>query len=90
MYQVIYSENALKDLKRLDRDSASRIITKIGFFAEQEDIHKFSKPLIGFGERYRFRTGDFRAIFSIDSKGKIQILMILNIKHRKEIYKHSD
>jgi len=43
--------------------------------------------LRGLGDgRFRFRIGDYRAIFAIDKSGKIQILMILNVKHRKEIY----
>ncbi|MFA4891037.1 MAG: type II toxin-antitoxin system RelE/ParE family toxin [Candidatus Gracilibacteria bacterium] len=87
MYKVIYSENSIKDLKRIDKSIAQRIVKKIAFFSSQKDIFAFSKPLIGLGDgKFRFRIGDYRAIFKIDKLGKIQILMILNIKHRKEIY----
>ena len=87
MHKTIYSQNAIKDLKKLEKQLAKRIIKKIDFFSKEKDIHKFSKPLKNFGpDKYRFRIGDYRAIFKIDKSGKIQILMILNIKHRKEIY----
>lgn len=87
MYKVIYSENSVKDLRRIDKSIAQRIVKKIHFFSKQKDIFDFSKPLKGFGEgRFRFRIGDYRAIFKINKSGKIQILMVLNIKHRKGIY----
>lgn len=88
MYEIIYSENSVKDLRKIDKPLAQRIIKKIFFFSKQKDIFKFSKPLKGFGEnRHRFRVGDYRIIFSVGSSGEIQILMILNVKHRKEVYR---
>jgi len=87
MYKVIYSENSIKDLRKIDKSLSKRILKKIDFFSKQKDIHKFSKALKEFGpNKFRFRIGDYRAIFKIDKTGKIQILMILNIKHRKDIY----
>lgn len=86
MYKVVYSENSVKDLRRIDKRVAKRIIKKIFFFSQQKTIEPFAKPLKGFVNRYRFRVGDYRAIFSIDKSGKIQILMILNVKHRREVY----
>ena len=87
MYKVIYSKNSVKDLRKLDRVVALRIVRKILFFSKQKDVFISAKPLIGLGEnKFRFRIGDYRAIFTVDRSGKIHILMILNIKHRKEIY----
>ncbi|PIZ76501.1 type II toxin-antitoxin system mRNA interferase toxin, RelE/StbE family [Candidatus Peregrinibacteria bacterium CG_4_10_14_0_2_um_filter_38_24] len=91
MYKIIYSENSVKDLRKIDKSIAQRIIKKILFFSEQKDIFKFSKPLKGFGNnKYRFRIGDYRVIFKVDGTGEVRILMILNIKHRKEIYNFSN
>ena len=87
MYKVIYSENALKELRRIEKKIAQRIIKKIKSFSQKENLNAFSKALKGFNEKYRFRIGDYRAIFKIDKSGEIQILMILNVKHRKDIYK---
>lgn len=86
MYSVIYSVDAQKDLNHLNEQLARRIIKKIAFYAQQKDIKPFSKALEGFKHRYRFRIGEYRAVFKIDSSGGIQILMILRIKNRKDIY----
>ena len=87
MYSVNYSENAIRDLKKLDLPIARRIAEKILFFSEQENPLAFAKPLRNLGAgRYRFRIGDYRAIFQNDSKRKLKILLILRIKHRKDIY----
>lgn len=87
MHKVIYSKNSINDLKKIERKIAQRIIKKIFFFSKQKDVLQYAKPLKHFGKnKYRFRIGDYRAIFKCDKSGRIQILMILNIKHRKEIY----
>lgn len=86
MYKLSYTEPALKDLLNLDKKHSKRITDKILFFSQQNDIKPFSKSLSGFEGRFRFRIGDYRAIFKIDKSGNIQIIMILNIKHRKDIY----
>lgn len=86
MYKVIYSENALKDLRKIERSTAQRIIKKIAFYSTQEDLKPHYKSLKGFEGKFRFRIGNYRAIFSIGKNGQVQILKILNIKHRKDIY----
>lgn len=87
MHKVIYSYHAREDLLGFERKIAQRIIKKILFFSLQQDPVSFAKKLTnpGLGQ-YRFRIGDYRALFDIDSRGKIQILMILRVKHRKDIY----
>lgn len=87
MHKVIYSKSSIKDLKKLDITLAQRIIKKVDFFACQNNPLDFAKSLKQFGDdKYRFRIGDYRVIFKIDANGTVKILMILNIKHRKEIY----
>ena len=86
MYSVVYTIDSKKDLKTLSEEVAQRIIKKIAFYAKQTELKAFCKPLQGFKNRFRFRIGTYRAIFRIDSSGEIQILMILRIKHRKDIY----
>lgn len=87
MYKVIYSEESIKDLHKLDKAVGRRIVEKIAFFSKQNDLSKFSKALKGFDGKYRFRVGDYRVIYKIGSSGEIQILMVLNVKHRKDVYK---
>ena len=87
MYQLYYSNKALKDLEDLEGNVADRITKKNYFFAQQNDVRPFCKKLEGFGEPiYRFRVGEYRVSFDLGSSGEIQILTILRIKNRKDIY----
>lgn len=87
MYQVIYTEHAANDLRVLDKKIAQRIIQKIYFFSQQKNPIVFAKKLKNSAlGQYRFRIGDYRALFDLDKRGNIRLLMILRIKHRKDVY----
>lgn len=85
---VRYSPAARKTLLRLDGLLAKRIIAKVDFFASAENplesAKSLSGPLAGF---YRYRVGDYRVIFAFDASGAVNILDILKIQHRKDIYR---
>ncbi|EKD93975.1 MAG: addiction module antitoxin [uncultured bacterium] len=87
-FQLRYSKKALGNLKKLQPKTARRILEKLDFFIQQKDPLGFAKkltnPLYG---TYRFRIGDYRVIFDTDKEGNIEILMVLAIKHRKEVYR---
>jgi mRNA interferase RelE/StbE len=87
-YILRYTEHAVDDLKILDKKFAQRIVTKLDWFVVQENPMKFSKKLQDFTYgSYRFRIGDYRVLFDLEeSTGKIIILMILRVKHRKDVY----
>lgn len=88
MYRVRYDIQAKLDLKKLEKHTAKRIFKKIQFYSEQQDPLQFASKLSGFGQnKHRFRVGEYRVIFSIDKDIEINILMILRIKHRKDIYR---
>ena len=87
MYKVIYSREAEKDIDKLDFGLRLRIIKKIDFYVQGKNPLIFAKRLVNnrIGS-YRFRVGDYRVIFDIESTGVIKIFLILRIKHRKDIY----
>lgn len=87
-YRVQYTKRAYKDLAALPTKVAKKILDKIKYFHQQKDPLSYAKKLkdARFGT-YRFRIGDYRAIFDIDRNGNITILLILTVKHRKDIYK---
>lgn len=62
-----------------------RILKKLQFYSLQENPLTFAEKLKDqrFGE-YRFRIGDYRILFDV----KKNILLILKVGHRKEIYKN--
>lgn len=91
LYQILYTETALEDLESLPRPIAQRIAKKVKWFSEQNNPLQFAKSLhdTKFGQ-YRFRVGDYRIIFDINPRTKnvITILVILRVKHRREVYRN--
>ncbi|MBI5222149.1 MAG: type II toxin-antitoxin system RelE/ParE family toxin [Candidatus Magasanikbacteria bacterium] len=85
--KLLYTRHALKDLSNLPLQISSRILGKLDFFVAQNNPLLFAKKLVDNKEgQYRFRVGDYRVIFDVDSSGNIFILIILTIKHRREAY----
>jgi mRNA interferase RelE/StbE len=87
-YKAAYTEKAQKDLAKLGKTIAKRILEKLSFFLEQKDPLAFAKKLQNTKDEYwRFRVGDYRMIFKLDQETNcLVILVILKIGHRKEIY----
>jgi mRNA interferase RelE/StbE len=88
-YKVLYTKKALKNLEKLPFEISRKITKKIRFFVASGNPLKSAKKLKN-TERssWRFRIGDYRAIFGTDeTTGNIVILIILKIAHRKKIYK---
>lgn len=69
------------------RQDSKRITEKLLWFAGREKVIGFSIKLQGQNNRYRFRIGKFRVIFSTELSGTTKTINILRIKHRKEIYR---
>lgn len=86
-YELFYTKKAWSDLQELNIADSRRIVTKLRYFAEQPNPMKYAKPLKGiYKGLFRFRIGDYRAIFSRDSKGALTLLTIIRIEHRKDAY----
>jgi len=81
-YNLIYTRNALRDIKRLDSVAKKRIGKKLKIFSS--DPLKYSTKLTAnaIGD-YRWRIGNYRIIFNINKKR----LEILRIRHRRDVYK---
>ena len=85
--EIEYTNKAVKALKKIEILQAGKIVKKINSYVNQDNfLIKAKKLKPPFDNLYRFRIGDYRAIFDIDKKGNITVLTILNIKHRKDIY----
>ena len=82
MYTVIYDEEALQNLERLEKKIRKRIFEKITSIKENP-FHYFER-LTGRSE-YKLRVGDYRVVADVDEKTKR--ISILFIDHRKNIYK---
>jgi mRNA interferase RelE/StbE len=82
MYSVIYDEEAIENLEKLDKKIRKRIFEKIT--STKENPVRYFERLTGRAE-YKSRVGDFRVIAEIDEKAKR--ITILFVDHRKNVYK---
>lgn len=84
--RIIYSEETLKSLKKLDRPVQKLIISymdKIALLEEPRARGKaLSASLRGF---WRYRVGDYRILCEIQDEKLI--ICVVDIDHRKNIYK---
>jgi mRNA interferase RelE/StbE len=81
-YEVRWTESSLKQLGKLDKSVAKRIVDKMEFISEDPFAHV--QKLSGLG-LYRLRVGDYRVIMSIE-RGKM-IVFVLEVGHRSVIYR---
>lgn len=90
VYKKFLSRNAQRNLDRLDPVESKRIVEKLNWILSLENPLEQAKKLINTEQEfYRFRIGDYRAVFKINKvTGQLTILMIIKIAHRKEAYKN--
>lgn len=87
MYRVEFTEKALKALKKLDRYTALLITAWIRKNLEGcANPRQHGNGLLGDKSgQWRYRVGDYRILAEI--KDDKIIILILNVGHRREIYK---
>tara|TARA_Y100000310_G_C20132313_1_gene556413 strand:- start:157 stop:405 length:249 start_codon:yes stop_codon:yes gene_type:complete len=82
MYRITLDKLAKRDLKKLDKNDQKRIISKIEELSTNPHLGKrLSGNLFGL---WRLRFDKFRIRYRI-IEDKL-IIIIINIKHRKEAY----
>jgi mRNA interferase RelE/StbE len=84
-YKVAWHEDALEDLRRLDKSRAREIVGKVDDHLSEDPL-ALGKPLKGiFRGLFRYRCGDYRVIYSIDRQE--ELLVVLTVGHRKDVYR---
>jgi len=77
-FQIIWSESASGELKKLDRTVAKRIYKKVSQLCENPYDFDVTKMV---GDPYfRLRVGDFRVIFDIQND--LLRILVLKGKHK--------
>ena len=79
-YEVLFSDLALKQLRKLDQEMKQRIIATIERIRIRPD--EYVRKLVG-DDGYRLRVGNYRVILDLD-KEKL-IILVLRIGHRRNV-----
>ena len=87
MYHVVFSEEALKQLKKMDKHVASLIIGWVRKNLENcTDPRVHGKPLVANRSgQWRYCVGDYRLICEIQDE--VVKILVLSIGHRRDVYK---
>lgn len=84
LFEIQYEPRVEKELAKLDRPIARRLLDAIDQLAETSGPNN-SKPLKGFTGIWRLRVGDYRVIYKI--KDSELIILVVKIGHRREVYR---
>ncbi|MGO9015640.1 MAG: type II toxin-antitoxin system RelE family toxin [Dissulfurispiraceae bacterium] len=87
-WMIEIEDSALKDLKKIDKTNARRILDFLGDrVANLDDPRSIGQALKGakLGNFWKYRVGDYRII--CDIKDKILLILVLRIGNRREIYR---
>lgn len=86
-WKIEYTETALNDLRKLDKQTTQRIVDYIDKrVAGSGDPRNTGRALSGpMGKLWRYRIGDFRVVCDIQS-GALRVLVI-RVGKRDKIYR---
>lgn len=85
-YKILFNRAYLKDLKKISIRDQRHIREKIQELSLDprpegyKKLHGYSKPSL-----YRVRSGNYRIVYTIDDK--VLVILVINVGHRKEIYR---
>jgi len=80
---IEWTEGAIKDLERLDKPVARRILRRLAWFCKNFQS-VVPEPLAGeLKGIFKFRIGDWRAIYTMQHN----IIIIQFVGHRSKLYK---
>ena len=86
-WTIEYAETAKKQLRKLDRVAARRIVDFMDErVALSDDPRGMGKALKGpLGDLWRYRVGDYRVI--CDIQDGVLTVLVLRIGNRREVYR---
>lgn len=83
-YELAFENNALKNLKRLDKGVASRILKKLQTLAKEVESFPHTAMKGQWKGYFRIRVGNYRVIYDLDHDN--QRIIIETVGHRRDIY----
>ena len=84
-YVVQYDPKALKELAKLDKSAARRIVRAVDALTTAPRPTG-ARPLVGHPDLWRIRIGDYRVIYTI--RDAEHIVLVLRVAHRSGAYRN--
>jgi mRNA interferase RelE/StbE len=87
-WTISYTDTARKQLRKLDRAVAKRLLDFIDErIAPEEDPRRIGHALTGplLGSFWRYRMGDFRIVCGIQDA--VLCILVIEIGNRKDVYR---
>ena len=82
-YKLIISERAKKEMRKLPVSEIKKIDTQL-LRLKMDPYFPGVKKLSGSTKTYRFRQGNYRVVYEVESQ--IRVVMIMAVGHRREVY----
>ena len=83
-YVVQYDPRALKEVSKLDKAVARRIVRAVQLLAADPRPNG-ARVLVGFPDLWRIRVGDYRVIYAI--RDATLVVTALRVAHRSAVYR---
>lgn len=87
-YTIKFTAEADKELKRLDKQQANRILNYLAQIESLDNPQARGKALTGsLGGLWRYRVGNYRVVCHIQAQ--VLVVLVVRIGHRRDIYKQT-
>lgn len=84
-YEVAYDPKVVKELKKLDRTVARRVMRAVDALST-DPRPASSAPLVGHADVLRLRVGDYRVIYAV--RDAELVVLALRVGHRGAVYRN--
>jgi len=83
-FTVEYESRAVKELAKLDKPVARRLITAIDALSA-DPRPSGVRPLVGYPNLWRIRVGEYRVVYTIEDTELV--VLALRVAHRSTVYR---
>lgn len=84
-YIVQYDPKALKELTKIDKPAARRIVKAIDALSD-DPRPSGARPLVGYPDLCRVRVGDYRVVYTVQDSQLV--VLALRVAHRSTVYRN--
>ena len=85
-WRIEVDKSVLRAMKKMDRETARRIVSKLREIASLEDPRSMGRALVeNKSGLLRYRVGDYRIVCDIEDN--VLVVLVVDIDHRSAVYK---